>query len=180
ILYDRAYKVADLTDTSKKINATYFIQAYSELSQADYGSNFQNAERFKNAKLDGFREQFIPIAIINTKFDMLNNDASLNGDLYLDANQNVRNQPNASAYFESMRRTIASPIVSKTKGLQANFRVLQDLIINTTSESIQSIKVNFNNGSGFQTVNLNQDVNVNYSSEGEKQIDFEITLSNGT
>jgi pimeloyl-ACP methyl ester carboxylesterase len=179
ILYDRAYKVADLTDTSKKINATYFIQAYSELSQADYGSNFQNAERFKNAQLDGFREQFIPIAIINTKFDILNNDASLNGDLYLDANQNVRNQPNASAYFESMRRTIASPIVSKTKGLQANFRISQDLITNTTSESIQSIKVNFNNGLGFQTVNLNQDITVNYTSEGEKQIDFEIKFSNG-
>lgn len=179
ILYDRAYKVADLTDTSKKINATYFIQAYSELSQADYGSHFQNAERFKNAQLDGFREQFIPIAIINTKFDMLNNEASLNGDLYLDANQNVRNQPNASAYFETMRRTIASPIVQITKGLQANFRILQDLITNTTSESIQSIKVNFNNGQGFQTVNFNQDIAVNYTSEGEKKLDFEITLSNG-
>lgn len=179
ILYDRAYKIADLTDTSKKINATYFIQAYSELSQADYDSNFQNADRFKNAQLDGFREQFIPIAIINTKFDILNNDAALNGNLYLDANQNVRNQPNASAYFESMRRTIASPIVTKTRGLQANFRILQDLVTNTTSESIQSIKVNFNNGLGFQTVNLNQDIAVHYTSEGEKQIDFEITLSNG-
>lgn len=179
ILYDRAYKVADLTDTSKKINATYFIQAYSELSQADYDSNFQNAYRFKNAQLDGFREQFIPIAIINTKFDILNNDAALNGNLYLDANQNVRNLPNASAYFETMRRTIASPIITKTKGLQANFRILQDLVTNTTSETIQSIKVNFNNGQGYQTVQINQDIPVSYTSEGEKQIDFEITLSNG-
>uniref|UniRef100_UPI00404A6142 T9SS type A sorting domain-containing protein n=1 Tax=Gelidibacter sp. TaxID=2018083 RepID=UPI00404A6142 len=180
ILYDRAYKVADLTDTSKKINATYFIQAYSELSQADYGSHFQNAERFKDAKLDGFRQQFIPIGIINTKFDVLTNEASLNGDLYLDANQNVRNQANASAYFETKQRTIASPIIPKTKGLQANFRILSDLIANTTSESIQSIKVNFNNGQGFQTININQDITVNYTSEGEKQLDFEITLSNGT
>jgi pimeloyl-ACP methyl ester carboxylesterase len=179
ILYDRAYKVADLTDTSKKINATYFIQAYSELSQADYGSHFQNAERFKDAKLDGFRQQFIPIGIINTKFDVLTNEASLNGDLYLDANQNVRNQANASSYFETKQRTIASPIIPKTKGLQANFRILSDLITNTTSESIQSIKVNFNNGQGFQTVQLNQDIPVNYTSEGEKQLDFEIILSNG-
>src|SRR5690606_9296476 len=63
--------------------------------------------------------------------------------------------------------------------LQANFRILQDLITNTTSETIQSLKVNFNNGLGFQTVNLNQDITVNYTSEGEKQIDFEITFSNG-
>lgn len=179
ILYDRAYKVADLTDTSKKINATYFVQAYSELSQADYGLNFQSIEHLRETKLDGFREQFIPIGIINTKFDIIDNQAGLNGNLYLDGNQNLRNTPNASGYFQTVHRTIASPILQKVKGLQANFRILPDLITNTTSQTIQSVKINFNNGLGFQTVAINQNITVNYASAGEKRLDFEITLSNG-
>lgn len=179
ILYDRAYKVADLTDTSKKIDAIYFAQAYSELLQANYSANLPTIEHLREARLNGFRNHFIPIGIINTKFDIIANEAILDGSLYLDSNQNLRNIPNASGYFETVHRTIASPIVQKVKGLQANFRIQSDLITNTTSETIQSIKINFHDGYGFQTVNMNQNIIVNYTSEGEKQLDFEITLNNG-
>ncbi len=181
VLYDRAFKVADILDYSKKINSSYFIQAYSELSHSDYGNNFENIDILKNAWKDGFRENYIPIAILHTKFDILKTNAFDDGLVALDAeNKLISNVSNDVSLYETRKRTIVSPVTNKVKGLQNVFKILPELITNTTQNSITQIRADFNNGLGFRNVNLNENIIVNYNSEGEKRIDFEITFSDGT
>ena len=180
ILYDRAFRVANIIDHSKKINAGYFLQAYSELSQADYGDNFTNIALLKQASAIGFRDGYIPIAILNTKFDILKSNVLDDGLVSVDSNNNLINDDNSVSIFETHLRTIVSPVSRKFKGLQCTFKILPELITNTTSNDIISIRANFNNGLGFQPVQINENIMVNYQSEGEKQIDFEVVFSDGS
>lgn len=182
ILYDRAFKIANITDTSQKINAAYFIQAYAELSKSDYANNFQNIETLKNASQLGFKDNYVPIGILNTKFDVLSQQAINNNLLRRDAYNNVLKNTLAEnlPLFETRQRTFASPLSRTVRGLQTTFKILPELILNTTSIEIASIKINFNDHQGFRTVNYNQDVIINYPSEGEKQLDFKITFSDGS
>ncbi len=181
ILYDRAYKVANILDHSKKINASYFIQAYSELSKSDYGTHFKNIDALKNASKIGFRDNYIPIAALHTKFDVLKNNVFDDDLVAIDANNKlISNVSSDVSLFETQERTIVSPVSRKVKGFQNTFKILPELITNTTEKSIILIKADFNNGVGFQNINFNEGIAVNYDSEGEKQIDFEITFNDGT
>ena len=180
ILYDRVYQVANITDDTQKIDALYFMQAYSELSKADYGTHFQNIDVIKEASQIGFINNYVPIGILHTQFDIIDDEAVQNGFLSLDANNNVlKNTTNPVQLFETIERTIASPLTQRVKGLQTSFKILPELITNSTDTAISSIQVNFNDNQGYRTLNTNELVTITYENEGEKQIDFKITLSNG-
>jgi hypothetical protein len=182
ILYNRAYKIADITNTSKKVNAIYFIQALSELKKADYNQNFESIDSFKNASKIGFSNHYVPLAILNTKFDILSEAAFDNGLITLDENQNIiKSSPNIiQPLFETFERTIGSPLTQKVRGLHVTYKVLPEYIINTTEQQINSIKVDFNDNNGFRNINFNESIDVQYITEGEKLITFEITLNDGT
>ena len=57
ILYVRLFKVANLAEAPEKINASYFIQAYSELNRGDYEDNFGNLSAQMNAKNKNYCSQ---------------------------------------------------------------------------------------------------------------------------
>ncbi|WP_412984146.1 T9SS type A sorting domain-containing protein [Pontimicrobium sp. IMCC45349] len=180
ILYDRVYKTANLTETPKEINASYFIQAYSELSKADYNSNFNNVSIFKTIKDDSFKEQFIPLGILKVDFETIKTNAITDGLISIGANNNLINtNDGAQSIFDKHNITIVSPVIRKFKGLKTKFKILPELITNTSTNGISSIKANFNNGFGFQVLNINEEILVNYPTEGIKHIDFEITFTNG-
>lgn len=44
---------------------------------------------------------------------------------------------------------------------------------------VQSIAVNFNDGNGYQTITMGQNIYVSYSSEGTYVWDYKLTLTNG-
>ncbi len=181
ILYDRAFKVVDLNSTPDKINATYFIQAYSELSKADYEHHFDDLNSQLNAKNDGFKEHYIPIGIIHTQFDVLRSNVFEDGILGANANNDVVQLIETDeSVFELKERSFVSPLTTKWRGLNANFRLDPNLITNSTSNEIVSVKVNFNTGLGYQTIGINQMVSVQFPTEGEKKIDFQIVFQDGS
>lgn len=180
ILYDRVYKVANLSEIPIKVNSTYFIQAYSELARADYEDHFSDLEAQMNAKKDGFRGNYIPIGIINTEFDILKSTVFEDGILGLDGSNNVvLLDDNDQSIFDVVSRSIVSTLTNKWRGLNATFKLDSNLITNTTNQEIVSVKVNFNNGQGLQMLQPDSLIDVQFNSVGEKKIDFEITLQNG-
>ncbi|OUR94448.1 hypothetical protein A9Q87_02070 [Flavobacteriales bacterium 34_180_T64] len=181
ILYDRAYKVANITDETKQIDALYFMQAYSELSKADYASNFNNITAFKEASQLGFINNYVPIGILHSVFDIINPKAFQSGDLTLDTNQNViRTTDSNISTFKTFERTIASPLTARVKGLTQAFKILPELIANSTNQVINLIEIDFNDTIGFRTVTYDQAITINFNTEGHKKIDFKITLGDGT
>lgn len=180
ILYDRVFKVANLAEAPEKINASYFIQAYSELNRGDYEDHFGNLSAQMSAKNVGFREHYIPIGIIHTEFDVLKPTVFEDGILGLNGdNKVIQLTESSDSFFDQIERTIVSPLSNKWRGLNASFMLDSGLITNSTDQQITSIKVNFHNGQGFQLVQPDQLIQVQFNSEGEKKIDFEVTLDNG-
>ena len=177
ILYDRAVKVANLLDHSSKINATYFRQAISELGQADYDSNFNAHLNFKSIEDDAFRNNIIPIGILNAKFDIIKTSVIENGLLQIDNNQKLINTSNINNIFESHERTIVSPLIRKHKGLSASFVIDDSFIYSNNNNSIIRIQADFNDNRGFNDINLNEIITVNYQNEGDKKLSFKITFS---
>ena len=177
ILYDRAVKVANLLDHSSKINATYFRQAISELGQAVYDSNFNAHLDFKSIEDDAFRNNIIPIGILNAKFDVIKTSVIENGLLQIDNNQKLINTSNINNIFESHERTIVSPLIRKHKGLSASFVIDDSFIYSNNNNSIIRIQADFNDNRGFNDINLNEIITVNYQNEGDKKLSFKITFS---
>lgn len=180
ILYDRAVKVANLLDYSNKINATYFRQAISELGQADYDSNFNAHLDFKSIEDEAFRNNIIPIGILNAKFDVIKTSVIENGLLQMDSNQRLINTSNTNAIFESHERSIVSPLIRKHNGLNASFIISDSFIYSNSNKNISRIQANFNDNRGFIDINLNEIITVNYQSEGDKKISFKITFSDNS
>ena len=180
ILYDRAVKVANLLDHSSKINATYFRQAISELGQAVYDSNFNAHLDFKSIEDDAFRNNIIPIGILNAKFDIIKTSVIENGLLQIDNNQKLINTSNINNIFESHERTIVSPLIRKHKGLSASFVIDDSFIYSNNNNSIIRIQADFNDNRGFNDINLNEIITVNYQTEGDKKLSFKITFSDNS
>lgn len=61
-----------------------------------------------------------------------------------------------------------------------NFGVVlpQNLWLGNSPSAIQSIQINFNDGSGYKTITLDQKVYANYTSNGTYDWTFKITLTN--
>ncbi|MBO6605901.1 T9SS type A sorting domain-containing protein [Psychroserpens sp.] len=181
ILYDRVYKVANLNNAPEKVNATYFIQAYSELAKADYENHFGNLDRQLNAKTEGFKEHYIPIGVLHTQFDILKPNVFEDGILGANSNNDIiQLTPTNESVFKIVERSIVSPLTTKWRGLNATFKLNSNLITNSTDQEIMSIKANFNNGLGYQTLEVDQEIEVQFASEGEKKIDFQIVFHDGS
>lgn len=180
ILYDRAVKVANLVEDNAKVNATYFRQAISELGQSDYSTEFNAHFDFKFIEDAAFRENSIPIGIINVKFDVIKQSAIENGLIQVDANQKVINLSSSNSIFETKERTIVSPIIRKHKGLSTSFIIKDEIVFTNTAKSITKIKADFNDSRGFIDINLNEAVNINYQNSGEKKLTFKVFYSDGS
>ena len=181
ILYDRVFSVTDLNNAPQKVNATFFVQAYSELGKADYEHHFNNLSAFMNAKNDGFKEQYIPIGVLHTQFDKLKSDVFVNGIVGANNNNDViQLLPTDESIFEIVERSMASPLTTKWRGLNATFKLDSDLITNSTDNNIVTVKANFNTGLGYQTLAFDQSVQIQFPSEGEKKIDFQIVFQDGS
>lgn len=180
ILYDRAVKVANLLDHSGKINATYFRQAIYELGQADYETNFDAQFDFKPIEDEAFRNNVIPIGIINTKFDVITPTEIENGLLQVDNNQKLINLSNTNKIFESHERLIISPLIRKHSGLNTSFSIEDSFIFSNSDKSIIRIQADFNDNRGFIDINLNENISVSYQTAGEKKIRFKTTFSDNS
>ncbi|NNL33573.1 MAG: T9SS type A sorting domain-containing protein [Flavobacteriaceae bacterium] len=179
ILYDRAFNVANLTDNDQKVNATYFNQAYSELSQSDYQERFEKRALYDKIKEEAFREKFIPIGIIHTEFNTIKNSAFEDGYIALDASHNVISTGIETNFYDTHQKTIAASLLPKYRGLQSKFKILSDLITNTTASNITAIKIDFDDGLGLRSCALDTEIVSVYTTAGEKQLKFEIGLENG-
>ncbi len=178
ILYDRAFKVVDLNDDIKKINATYFIQAYSELAQSDYSNYFKKGKSFGEIRTQSFQENIIPIGLINVRFDQLKPHVFEEETVIVNGNKLI-NTSNDNAIFETKSRVFASPLVPRYRGLNTIFKFDPEYLFNSATYDVVNIQVDFDNDDGVQNVSLNQNVRVTYLQAGEKELKFEITMSSG-
>lgn len=73
-----------------------------------------------------------------------------------------------------------APAITKYEGLSFNTRIPSTIFYSNYQSLVQSIQVDFGNGAGYITVPFNQNVTVNYPTEGVKIWKYKLNLTNGT
>lgn len=72
-----------------------------------------------------------------------------------------------------------SPAVNTQNELNLKVKLPSNLFLSNNSAGIQNIQIDFSNNQGYQVVNYNQLINVNYSAEGYYTWRYKLTLTNG-
>jgi hypothetical protein len=154
-----------------------FSQSYQELSNSDQLKRFKNIDLIKSEMREETTSQIIKIGLIHTEFEVVSKKALDKGLIKLTNNQFSRHS--SDYVFDKYSNTIVAPLSLRKKGLQTTFIFDSDFFVNTTSNKIKNITADFNDGKGFVTILFDKNINVNYTSEGKKEIVFNIAFENG-
>ena len=176
-----AFPLIDISDYQTATNSTLtFYQAYKTLGGEDSQNRFMDLESFKLKADDDLRKNKMSIVILNTDFEIIKEDALANGDIYIDSEGYIIKSENAAPIFELKELSIVTPLRTEHKGLNVNFNLFDENILNTTSNNISGISIDFDNGEGFRSIPLNTDFEVRYLTDGPKNLTTEIRYSDGS
>ncbi|MDZ7896975.1 MAG: hypothetical protein U5N85_02945 [Arcicella sp.] len=182
ILYDRVFHNADLqffntqTDTS---SAQHFLQAYYEL----YLSNYNNSQVLTPQDIDDLiwtTQQYpaVQIGVLLAKFHRINYDvieADSEGQYHLNNNYSYND-----LYIEQDINVVS--LLQSKIFTGVNFFQLPDWgIFSNRNVYPTSITIDFGDGLPIRTINPGvEPVSANYTTSGEKIINFTVNLNNGT
>lgn len=82
--------------------------------------------------------------------------------------------------YETKQTFAITPAILKYSGLNFQVKIPAAIFYSNNTNQIQSIQVDFNNGNGYVTIPFNQNVTVNYTTEGLKTWKYKLNLTNGT
>ena len=161
----------------KTINKFAFYQAYKAIAQGDIDKRLAPLQSLKALSENSYFTNVIPLAILQSEYDMITDVALQNNSVSKDAQGYLVN--NGSSIFEKQQLLVASALRAKHKGLQTTYNLSSSNVFNTSSNSIASIKIDFDDGNNYRAINLNENITVNYLEDGKKLIRFKITLNTG-
>ncbi|MCX7547973.1 T9SS type A sorting domain-containing protein [Xanthomarina sp. F1114] len=171
--------IVDITDYNEKVVNNYsFYQAYKAIEHGDLQKRLPSLESLKEQSKQSYFTQVIPLAILHSDFESITDQALQSNSVTRDS-EGYLLRTNQEPIFEKKHLTLTSPLRKSHKGLQTTFNLSEHHIFNTTNQKIESIAIDFNDGLGFTTVVLNQDISIYYSEAGNKTLSFKLTLDNG-
>lgn len=175
-----SFPVIDIADYQDNTNSSYsFLQAYKAIASHDFEERFYSYENLQNdIKLNS--ADVIPIGILHTEYEVIKPEAIENGTVYADSNENVMRLQTETTIFNKNELSITAPLKPNHKGLQVTYKLSSEHIFNSTNKTISSIKMDFNDGQGFNNVPLNSNIIINYSNKGSKTLNSILTFSDGT
>lgn len=166
------------TYNEKSINVFEFFQAYKAIAYGDLENRMLlPLQSLKEQQKQSYFSNVIPLAILLSDCEIISDEALQNSSVSRDSEGYLIND--GTSIFERQQLMVASALRAKHKGLQVTYNVMPSNIFNTSNASIVSIEIDFNDGNDFQTISLNNNVTVDYSEDGKKEIQFKITLDTG-
>lgn len=154
-----------------------FYQSYKELSTSDNLKRFNNSDYIKSQMKLETTSETIKIGFIHTEFETISKEAFQKGKIKIE--DNIATRLSSEYVFTKYSNTIVAPLTSRKKGLQSTFILDKKTFINSTSNKVKEISINFGDGKGYVPTEINKPITVNYSSEGLKNISFKIEFENG-
>lgn len=180
ILFNQFLSFSGVADDSRSSFDTFgFFQAYNELAACDSKNRFSDYQVLLKAQKESFFTGVIPMGLVYSEYDVISEQALYNNTVRLIDNQFVKSSEPSSSIFELKKKLFAAPFYNKTSGLSVTFSLPQEFILNTTDKQINAIKIDFEDGSGWQTMRPGTQIQVEYSEAGLKNLIFEISLDSG-
>ena len=82
--------------------------------------------------------------------------------------------------YQEFQAFAIAPAITKYEGLSFTVKIPSTIFYSNYQSLVQSIQIDFGNGAGYITVPFNQNVTVNYATEGVKTWKYKLNLTNGT
>ena len=164
-------------DVSANTHSLY--QAYKAIQTNDLQGRFDPLETLQAQEKESYFTNVIPLALLNTDYEVIKKDALTNGSLVSDSNNSLIRTTNENI-FEKHELFMSAPLRTNYKGLRTVFSLPSNNIFNTTQNTIALIAIDFDDNQGFRTIQGNQSIVIQYSDKGIKQLKTRITFTNGS
>ena len=179
MLYDRTYPVSGLAEetyAAKNMNAAFFSQAYSELSESDYINRFQPIMGLK--KEINKRSPQVSLGLLNVDIERVTKQAMIDGLVYLDVDGYVKRIAGSPSPFERKNVLIISPLQKIHDGLSVDFSINPLYHLETSEATATALWGDF--GDGMKSIPMNSEMfHVDFNTAGTHEIIFQIQLSDG-
>lgn len=174
------FPVINLNDYQNISTNTYSLyQAYNAINKNDMQSRLMSVDVLKEQEKQSYFTNVIPLAILNSDYEVIKPEALSNGTIVADANQ-MLHRTNTNAIYDAHSLFMSAPLRTNHKGLTTVFNLPSGNIFNTTSKSISTIEINFDDNQGFRTIQPNQNITIQFSDKGIKEIQTRVTFDDGT
>ncbi|MBT8256938.1 MAG: T9SS type A sorting domain-containing protein [Bacteroidia bacterium] len=177
ILFNHALSFSKIaTPEHDMFSTNNFFQGYNELAAADKNYRFKDFKELKDAAAKSRLTGIIPIGLVYSEFEVINNVAFENGDVFMANGKLRKSAVSENPIFEIKQKLFAAPFRDRLKHRSLNFVLDGEFFVNTTQDRITDIRIDFDDGNGLRKVEIGQVISVNYSSSGTKELVFKIIL----
>ncbi len=163
-----------------KYNTLNFYTVYNAIAQSDIKKRLGSLKSLKEKANEYAISKVVSLALLHSEFETIEDNAFTDGRLVQDAKGFIKRTNKSAKIFEKHEVTVISSLKNRIKGLEAVFKISSENIFNTTSNTISNIFIDFNDQKGYRKVNINEEIKVNYSTAGKKEINADIVFLDGT
>ncbi len=174
------FPVINLNDYADTPTNTYSLyQAYNAIKANDMQSRLRSVDNLKEQEKQSYFSNIIPLAILNADYEVLNPEALTNGTITTDSDRMLY-RTNNNAIYDAHSLFMSAPLRTSHKGLKTVFNLPSGNIFNTSSKTISTIEIDFDDTQGFITIQPNQNMTIQFGDKGIKEIQTRVTFSDGT
>lgn len=184
ILYERVLPFGNLTqynsqecmpDTS---NHTHFLRAYYELCHATFNPNVSLISQDSLIKIVDGSPESVQIGLLHFNFNTFDTSV-LSQKLYYDSDSVLQEDISITTSLYRLNSLfIASPLIQIVNTSNITYVVNNNLYFDNTSNQIIGLYIDFDDGLGYQSVQMNKKVNIVYPTDGVKILRFMAVMTN--
>ena len=179
ILYSPS-SISNINDLKNKTHDLYsFYQVYKSIAFSDFQQRLGNLDIIKDVAMTQLLSTNIPLALIYSEYETFNDVAKNNQLIYKNSDNKFQRIQSNLDIFEHHQIFSAAALKPIQRGSEVTFNLATTLFFNTSNKTVNLLEIDFGDGVGYRTIQLDEDYNVVYETEGLKQISFKITLNNG-
>ena len=179
ILYSPS-SISNINDLKNKTHDLYsFYQVYKSIAFSDFQQRLGSLDIIKDVAMTQLLSTNIPLALIYSEYETFNDVAKNNQLIYKNSDNKFQRIQSNLDIFEHHQNFSAAALKPIQRGSEVTFNLASTLFFNTSNKTVNLLEIDFGDGVGYRTIQLDEDYNVVYETEGLKQISFKITLNNG-
>ena len=155
-----------------------WLSFYHNMYQAEYQKTLTHFLNLKKLAHKDAKQKIFDVGILNYSYNKIKDEAWRQGKALVQNGEIIVKSPE---WIETRQIFAVSPVVTrKYSSMQPVFRFHDKYYFSNIPVETDYLRVNFDNGQGFQTIKLNKDISIAYTSEGLKHIQVDLYLKDGS
>lgn len=190
IIYERTMQLANLYNFNREqgfdiANYKYFRQALLEMHNASNKNLFVSLDQLDN-QLEQENNNFVPIGILNTDFQLLNynmDNEPAGGLLYNEVTQRF-SQIRGKVPFYTLHTTVMAPLKKAVEGNDVTYKLNINYLFQNQQQKIKTLSADFGDGVNRTLITnqqlISQNITVPYATSGVKTATYQVIYEDNT